>query len=108
MADAEAKAAGTRSDAARLEAEVAAAQERISAIDARVPQLTDEKKQAGIIALDRQIQSEDRELLNNIRPEFPLDTRTEMHTRSDRMTVEYRKILAELARENSSVTPDAD
>ena len=46
MADAEAKAAGTRSDAARLEAEVAAAQERISAIDARVPQLTDEKKQA--------------------------------------------------------------
>ena len=31
-----------------------------------------------------------------------------MHTRFDRMTVEYRKILAELARENSSVTPDAD
>lgn len=29
-----------------------------------------------------------------------------MHTRADRMTVEYRKILAELARENSDVTPD--
>ena len=42
------------------------------------------------------------------RPEFPLDPRTEMHTRSDRMTVEYRKILGELASENSSVTPDAD
>ena len=49
----------------------------------------------------------DRELLNNIRPEFPLDTRTEMHCRADRMTVEYRKILAELARENSDITPDS-
>jgi len=68
----------------------------------------DEAKQAGIIALDQKIQSEDRELLNNIRPEFPLDTRTEMHTKADRMTVEYRKILADLARENSSVTTDAD
>ena len=68
----------------------------------------DEAKKAGIIALDQKIQSEDRELLNNIRPEFPLDTRTEMHTKADRMTVEYRKILADLARENSSVTPDAD
>lgn len=67
-----------------------------------------EEKCASIIALDRQIQSEDRELLNNIRPEFPLDTRTEMHCRADRMTVEYRKILAELARENSDITPDSD
>lgn len=66
----------------------------------------DEEKCKRIIALDRQIQSEDRELLNNIRPEFPLDTRTEMHCRADRMTVEYRKILAELARENSDITPD--
>ncbi|WP_346911693.1 hypothetical protein [uncultured Roseibium sp.] len=68
----------------------------------------DEEKCANIIALDRQIQSEDRELLNNIRPEFPLDTRTEMHCRADRMTVEYRKILAELARENSDITPDSE
>lgn len=68
----------------------------------------DETKCANIIALDRQIQNEDRELLNNIRPEFPLDTRTEMHCRADRMTVEYRKILAELARENSDITPDSD
>ena len=68
----------------------------------------DEEKCANIIALDRQIQSEDRELLNNIRPEFPLDTRTEMHCRADRMTVEYRKILAELAHENSDITPDSE
>ena len=67
----------------------------------------DEKKRAGIIALDRRIQNEDRELLNSIRPEFPLEIQTEMHTRSDRMTVEYRKILAELARENSDITPDS-
>ena len=67
----------------------------------------DEQKRASIIALDRAIQSEDRELLKHIRPEFPLDIQTEMHTRADRMTVEYRKILAELARENSDVTADA-
>lgn len=67
----------------------------------------DEKRRAGIIALDRRIQNEDRELLNSIRPEFPLEIQTEMHTRSDRMTVEYRKILAELARENSDITPDS-
>ena len=66
----------------------------------------DEAKRAGIVALDRRIQAEDRELLSHIRPEFPLDVQTEMHTRADRMTVEYRKILAELARENSDVTPD--
>lgn len=67
----------------------------------------DSEKVAGIIALDRRIQSEDKELLAGVRPEFPLDIQTEMHTRADRMTVEYRKILAELARENSDVTPDS-
>lgn len=66
----------------------------------------DETKQAGIIALDRQIQDEDKALLENIRPEFPLEIQTEMHTRSDRMTVEYRRILAELAAESSLVPPD--
>lgn len=67
----------------------------------------DSEMQARIIALDRRIQNEDRELLNNIRPEFPLDTRTELHSKADRMTVEYRKILAKLASENSDITPDA-
>ncbi|GAA1705689.1 aromatic ring-hydroxylating dioxygenase subunit alpha [Microbacterium sediminicola] len=66
----------------------------------------DAEKQAGIVALDRQIQDEDRNLLQSIRPEFPLEIQTEMHTRTDRMTVEYRKILAELAEESSMVPPD--
>ncbi|OJV93951.1 MAG: hypothetical protein BGO47_00510 [Microbacterium sp. 67-17] len=66
----------------------------------------DAEKQAGIVALDRQIQDEDRNLLQSIRPEFPLEIQTEMHTRTDRMTVEYRRILAELAAESSLVPPD--
>jgi phenylpropionate dioxygenase-like ring-hydroxylating dioxygenase large terminal subunit len=66
----------------------------------------DEEKQAAIIALDRLIQSEDKALLERIRPEFPLQVQTEMHTRTDRMTVEYRRILAELASESAMVPPD--
>jgi phenylpropionate dioxygenase-like ring-hydroxylating dioxygenase large terminal subunit len=66
----------------------------------------DEEKQAGIVALDRQIQDEDKELLQCIRPEFPLEIQTEMHTRTDRMTVEFRKILAELASESTMAPPD--
>lgn len=52
---------------------------------------------AGIIEVDRAVQAEDRRLLEAIDPDFPLDIRTEVHTRADRMTVEYRRILAELA-----------
>jgi phenylpropionate dioxygenase-like ring-hydroxylating dioxygenase large terminal subunit len=66
----------------------------------------DEQKRASIIDLDRRIQNEDRELLAGVRPEFPLDVQTEMHTRTDRMTVEYRKILAELASESSLAPSD--
>jgi phenylpropionate dioxygenase-like ring-hydroxylating dioxygenase large terminal subunit len=66
----------------------------------------DEAKRQEIIALDRRIQAEDKELLEQIRPEFPLEVQTEMHTRTDRMTVEYRRILAELAQESSLVPPD--
>lgn len=67
----------------------------------------DEAKQAGIIAVDQQVQKEDRELLEGVRPEFPLSMATEMHVRSDRMTVEYRRILAELAAESPTVAPDS-
>jgi phenylpropionate dioxygenase-like ring-hydroxylating dioxygenase large terminal subunit len=66
----------------------------------------DEAKRAGIIAVDRQVQQEDKQLLEGVRPEFPLELQTEMHTRSDRMTVEYRRILAELAAETTTVAPD--
>jgi phenylpropionate dioxygenase-like ring-hydroxylating dioxygenase large terminal subunit len=68
----------------------------------------DAERQKGIIAVDRQVQSEDKTLLEGITPEFPLEVTTEVHTRSDRMTLEYRRILAELAAENSAVRPDAD
>jgi phenylpropionate dioxygenase-like ring-hydroxylating dioxygenase large terminal subunit len=67
----------------------------------------DEAKQAGIIAVDRQVQDEDRELLEQVRPDFPLSMQTEMHVRSDRMTVEYRRILAGLAAESATARPDS-
>ncbi len=52
------------------------------------------------------MQSEDRELLEGVRPEFPLEITTEVHTKSDRMTLEYRRVLAALAAETTGVTPD--
>jgi len=61
----------------------------------------DAPKQAGIIAVDRRVQDEDRRLLEHIDPDFPIDTTTEIHTRSDRMTIEYRRILADLAAEGA-------
>jgi phenylpropionate dioxygenase-like ring-hydroxylating dioxygenase large terminal subunit len=67
----------------------------------------DEAKRAGIIAVDAQVQKEDRDLLEGVRPDFPLSMQTEMHVRTDRMTVEYRRILAELASESSTVRPDS-
>jgi len=67
----------------------------------------DEARQAGIIAVDQLVQKEDRELLEGVRPEFPLSLQTEMHTRADRMTVEYRRILAALAEESGPVPADS-
>jgi phenylpropionate dioxygenase-like ring-hydroxylating dioxygenase large terminal subunit len=66
----------------------------------------DAERQAGIIAVDRQVQSEDRVLLEGINPEFPLEATTEVHTKSDRMTLEYRRVLADLAAETSLARPD--
>ena len=67
----------------------------------------DVEKQAGIVAIDQRVQAEDRALLEGVRPEFPLEITTEVHVKSDRMTLEYRKVLAELAAETTGVTPDA-
>ena len=50
-----------------------------------------------IVAVDRSVQEEDRRILEAIDPDFPLDIQAEVHTRADRMTVEYRRILAGLA-----------
>lgn len=52
-----------------------------------------------IAAVDRAVQAEDRALLEGVNPDFPLDITAELHTRSDRMTIEYRRILADLAAE---------
>ncbi|MDE3203104.1 MAG: Rieske 2Fe-2S domain-containing protein [Acidobacteriota bacterium] len=56
-----------------------------------------EEKWPDIIAVDRAVQAEDRLILEAIDADFPLDITSEVHTRADRMTVEYRRILAELA-----------
>jgi phenylpropionate dioxygenase-like ring-hydroxylating dioxygenase large terminal subunit len=50
-----------------------------------------------IIAVDRAVQAEDRRLLEAIDPDFPLDITAEVHTKADRMTVEYRRVLADVA-----------
>jgi phenylpropionate dioxygenase-like ring-hydroxylating dioxygenase large terminal subunit len=52
-----------------------------------------------ISAVDRAVQAEDRRILERINPDFPIETTSELHTRSDRMTIEYRRILAQLAAE---------
>jgi phenylpropionate dioxygenase-like ring-hydroxylating dioxygenase large terminal subunit len=67
----------------------------------------DLEKQAGIIAVDRAVQSEDRAILERVRPDFPLDVTAEVHVRADRMTVEYRRILAELARLGEGAVADS-
>jgi phenylpropionate dioxygenase-like ring-hydroxylating dioxygenase large terminal subunit len=67
----------------------------------------DAEKIAGIIAVDRVVQSEDKVLLERIRPEFPLEAATEIHTAADKMTIQYRRILADLAAEHSLVKPDS-
>jgi phenylpropionate dioxygenase-like ring-hydroxylating dioxygenase large terminal subunit len=58
-----------------------------------------------ITAMDRAVQSEDRVLLEAIDPDYPIDLTVEVHTRADRMTIEYRRILADLAAGNPDGTP---
>lgn len=53
-----------------------------------------------ITAVDRQVQAEDRNLLEFVEPDFPIDITEEVHTKSDKMTLEYRRVLATLARSN--------
>jgi len=59
-----------------------------------------------IAAVDRAVQAQDRRLLERINPDFPIEVTTELHTRSDRMTIEYRRVLADLAAETATVRPD--
>ncbi len=57
----------------------------------------DEERWATIIAMDRAVTSEDRPILEGITSDFPTSIADEVHTRSDRMTVEYRRLFADLA-----------
>lgn len=62
-----------------------------------------------IAAMDRQVQAEDRALLAEIESDFSVDVTSEVHIKADRMTLEYRRILGELAslpRGPHSVAPD--
>jgi len=68
----------------------------------------DPERQETIAELDRMVQNEDRQILERIDPNFPIDLNSEFHTRADRMTVEYRRVLAELAGETSMVRPDRE
>lgn len=60
-----------------------------------------------IAAVDRIVQSEDKTLLEGVNPNFPIEVTTELHTRADRMTLEYRKVLGDLAAESPNVQPDS-
>jgi phenylpropionate dioxygenase-like ring-hydroxylating dioxygenase large terminal subunit len=51
---------------------------------------------APVIAADRAIVTEDRSLLEKLPLDLPLDLTAVPHTSADRMTVEYRRLLAEL------------
>jgi hypothetical protein len=43
------------------------------------------------------VQSEDKALLENIEADFPVGITEEVHTKVDKMTLEYRRVLADLA-----------
>lgn len=57
----------------------------------------DDERWATIIGMDRAVTNEDRPILEGITADFPVSVGDEVHTRSDRMTVEYRRLLADLA-----------
>jgi phenylpropionate dioxygenase-like ring-hydroxylating dioxygenase large terminal subunit len=67
----------------------------------------DDAKKQVIIAIDNLVQSEDKTLLQAVRSDFPLEPATEIHAQSDRMTIQYRRILADLAAEHSIAGPDS-
>ena len=46
-------------------------------------------------------------MLERMTSEFPAEVTTEVHTKVDRMTLEYRRILADLAAESGPLRPDA-
>jgi phenylpropionate dioxygenase-like ring-hydroxylating dioxygenase large terminal subunit len=66
----------------------------------------DAEKQQLLASIDNRVQSEDRALLQGVRPDFPLHPSTEVHVQADRMTIQYRRILADLASEHGLPTTE--
>jgi phenylpropionate dioxygenase-like ring-hydroxylating dioxygenase large terminal subunit len=56
----------------------------------------DAARARSIAEVDLAVQKEDRALLEGIESDFPIDVTSEVHTRADRMTIEYRRVLADL------------
>jgi phenylpropionate dioxygenase-like ring-hydroxylating dioxygenase large terminal subunit len=48
-----------------------------------------------VVALDRQVTAEDRRIVESTDDALPLDPRAEVHLRADRLTLEYRRWLAD-------------
>jgi phenylpropionate dioxygenase-like ring-hydroxylating dioxygenase large terminal subunit len=56
----------------------------------------DDERARSIAEVDLAVQREDKALLEGVESDFPVDITSEVHTRADRMTVEYRRVLADL------------
>jgi phenylpropionate dioxygenase-like ring-hydroxylating dioxygenase large terminal subunit len=52
---------------------------------------------AAVIDLDRRVQAEDKVILEGLASDYPLDVAAQVHTKADRVTLEYRRVLAEVA-----------
>ncbi len=67
----------------------------------------DSERQALMVDIDRRIQAEDKALLEGLPDDFPVQLATELHTKADRMTIEFRRVIADLAAESGPLRPDS-
>ena len=67
----------------------------------------DADRQQLMISIDRAIQAEDKALLEGLPSDFPVEITTEVHSKADKMTLEFRKVIAELAAESGDLRPDS-
>jgi phenylpropionate dioxygenase-like ring-hydroxylating dioxygenase large terminal subunit len=67
----------------------------------------DAERQQLMVDIDRRIQAEDKALLEGLPADFPVEISTELHTKADRMTIEFRRVLADLAAETGPLRPDS-
>ena len=62
----------------------------------------DAEQLGAVVELDRRVQAEDKLILEGLADDYPLDITAQVHTKADRVTVEYRRILADLADASAS------